>query len=302
MRIIKEKITWYDLAPPTDEELDYLKKSFKLHPVIIDELRTPSTRQKVERYEAFLYLVLRFPIYDHVKKTSTPVEIDFLIKPNEIATIRYESCEPIEEFFKNANELEGFRQKYLGKTGAEFIHGLLIWLFTYGMRELAHIDKKIAEISDAVFHGEEQAMIKEISVTKRDILDFRRITKPVAGVLHAFRHETVALYGDDKKLFFGNLLDEYNNLTDLVDNLKDTIESLEATNATLLSSKINEIMRLVSLLAFMLAPVTIIGTLFQMNTRFTPIIGDTNDWWIIMSFIGLGCAGLYIYFKKKKWL
>jgi magnesium transporter len=88
----------------------------------------------------------------------------------------------------------------------------------------------------------------------------------------------------------------------MVDNLKDTVESLETTNATLLSSKINEVMRLVSFMAFILAPVTIIGTLFQMNTQFTPIIGNTNDWWIVLGFICLGCIGLFAYFKKRKWL
>jgi magnesium transporter len=241
-------------------------------------------------------------MYDHARKTSAPLEIDFLIKPNEIATVRYETCEPIDEFFKNANDLEGFRQKYFGKSGAEFIHGFLIWLFTYGMRELAHIDKKTAEISDTVFRGGEQAMIKDISVIKRDVLDFRRITKPVAGVLQSFRHEFIALYGEEKNLLFENLLDEYHNLTDLVDNLKDTVESLETTNATLLSSKINEVMRLVAVLAFMLAPVTIIGTLFQMNTEFTPIIGSVNDWWIVLALIASGCIGLFAYFKKRKWL
>jgi magnesium transporter len=302
MRTIKDKITWYDLSTPTDEELEFLKKTFKVHPITIEELKIPSTRQKVERYEGFLYLVLRFPVYDHTKKTSSPVEIDFLIKPNEVATVRYETCEPIEDFFKNANELEGFRQKHFGKTSIEFIHALLVALFTYGMRELAHIDKKIAEVSDAVFRGEEQAMIKEISQAKRDILDFRRITKPVLGVLTTLYHEGLIQYDEEKKLFFENLLDEYHNLTDMVDNLKDTVESLETTNATLLSSKINEVMRLVSFMAFILAPVTIIGTLFQMNTQFTPIIGNTNDWWIVLGFICLGCIGLFAYFKKRKWL
>ena len=302
MRLIKDKITWYDLYPATEEDLNQIKKSFKLNPLTLEELKTPSSRQKVELFDDFLYVVMRFPVYDHTKKTSAPVEIDFLIKPKEIATIRYEKCEPLDEFFKNAEELEGFRQKHLANTSAQFLHALLTSLFTYGIRELTHIDKKIAEIADLVFAGKEKDMIKEISLIKRDILDFRRITKPVEGLLHSLRENSTHIYPETEKVLFLNLLDEYSNLKDLGDNLKDTIESLEVTNQTLLSSKIDEVMRLISILAFTMAPFTIVGTLFQINTLFTPIIGNPYDWWIITGISLSGCVLLYLYFKKRNWL
>ncbi len=302
MRVIKEKIVWTDIFPVAEEDFELLKKSFKLSPLTLEELKTPSSRQKVEKHDGFLFVVMRFPIFDRTKRTSTPVEIDFLIKPKEIVTVHYEKCEPLDEFFKNAEELDGFRQKYLSDTTAEFLHVLLVNLFTYGVRELAHVDDKIQEIADSVFSGKEKEMIKEISFVKRDVLDFRRITKPVEGLLHSLRENVSHIYPEANQALFLNLLDEYANLEDLGNNLKDTIESLEATNQTLLSSKIDEVMRLISILAFTMAPFTIVGTLFQINTLFTPIIGHPFDWWIITGLAIAGSALLYLFFRRRKWL
>lgn len=302
MRLIKENITWYDLFPPTDEELEFLEKSFALTPTLIEELKTQSPRQKVERHNDFLYLVIRFPIYNESKKTCLPVEISFLIKEKEVATIRHENCQPINEFLKNAEELEGFKKKYFSQTTAEFLNGLFFHLFTYANRELAHIDKEINAITDKIFHGQEKEMIKQLSIAKRDILDFRRIMKPIQGLLKSLIIFSPEIYQEDKTNLFNQLHDLYLDTLDLAENQKDTLDSLEETNSSLLSSKLDEVTQILSWLAFLLAPFTIIGTLFQLNTQFTPIIGSPGDWYIITGLTLLCSLGLYLVLKKKKWL
>jgi magnesium transporter len=240
-------------------------------------------------------------MYNHEKQTSSPVEIDFLVKPTELATVRYQPCEPVEEFFGNAQDLGGFQDRYFSGTSFTVFQSILQTLFTHGVRELAHIDKKIAEISDAVFAGKEKQMIKNISLVKRDILDFRRITKPMEGLLKVMEHELPHIFPEDRAPSMGVLLDDYENLKDVVGNLKDTVDSLESTNQTLLSAKIGEVMRMISLIAFVLAPVNIIAALFTMNAQFAPVIGQPYDWWIIIGMMGTGCAFLFLFFRAKKW-
>ncbi|MEW5805224.1 MAG: CorA family divalent cation transporter [Patescibacteria group bacterium] len=302
MRLIKENIVWYDLYPSTDEEIDFLGKSFELNSSLIEELKNQSPRQKIEKHQDFIFLVIRFPIYNESKKTCTPVEINFLIKEKEVATIRYENCQPIDEFFKNAEELEGFKKKYFDQTTAEFLNGLFGHLFSYANRELAHIDKEVNLITDKIFKGKEKEMIKQLSVAKRDILDFRRIMKPIQGLLKSLAGLNQELYQENKSSLFDQIYGLYLDTIDLAENQKDTIDSLEATNSSLLSSKLDEVTKILSWLAFLLAPFTIIGTLFQINTQFTPIIGKPADWYIITGITLVCSFGLYLIMKKKNWL
>jgi magnesium transporter len=89
---------------------------------------------------------------------------------------------------------------------------------------------------------------------------------------------------------------------DRIANYKDAVESLEATNQALVSSRIDEVMKVLSVIAFLLAPFTIVGTLFQINTLFTPIIGFRGDWWILFGLMTAGSGLLYVIFKKKGWI
>ena len=302
IRIIKDNITWIDIFQPKDEETQELSKHFNLSPDLIDELKKQISRQKLDPYEDFVFAVTRFPAYSQHKKTSTPTELDFLIKEKVVATVRYSAYEPIDEIFKKAESLDGFKTKYFSKTTAEFLDFLFENLFTYAQREMAHIDKKINLITENVFRGKEKEMIKQISQSKRDILDFRRILKPVQSVLRELSEEQKRIYKEDKSNYFKHMIEACADTIDLAQKQKDTLDSLETTNASILSSKLDEVTKIISWLAFFLAPVTIVGTLFQINTQFTPIIGSPGDWWIILGITTVSCILLYLFLRHKKLL
>src|SRR3989339_863593 len=293
IRTIKDKITWLDIFQPKDEDIQTLNEYFNLPQDLQDELKKQIPRQKLDQYDDFLFAVTRFPAYSQHKKTSTPQEIDLLIKEDVVATIRYAANEPIEEIFKQADTLEGYRSKFFGKTAAEFLDLLFENIFTYAQRELTHIDKKITQITENIFKGREKEMIKQISQTKRDVLDFRRIIQPLHGVLREMLEEQKKIFKNDKTNHFKHILEAHDDTVDLSQNQKDTLDSLESTNSSILSSKFDEVTKIISWLAFFLAPFTVVGTLFQINTQFTPIIGKPGDWWIILSITLVCCVLLY---------
>jgi magnesium transporter len=298
----KEEIIWHDISSPQEKDIQFVKETFNPHPVILEELKTPSSRQKVEVYGDFLYLVLHFPVYDRIKKTSLPVEVDILAKEKEVITAHYEDVEPLKDLIEKCKVSPGFKSLCLGETSAEFIYKLIENIFEFGQRQIRHISEKVTAISEGIFSGREKDMIKEISVAKRDILDFRRILRHMQWTLESLEKKSEGFFGVEKKVFFDDLLGDYSRLWNIAENYKDTIESLEITNQTLLSSKIDEVMRLISILAFLLAPFTVVGTLFQINTQFTPLIGSPYDWWIAFILMVAGSVMLYIYFKRRGWL
>lgn len=298
----KDNITWHDVSSPTDEDLQFIQKRFNLHQVLLEEVKTPSGRQKVELYGSFIFLVLHFPMYDEKKRTCEPVEVDIVAKEHEIATIRYEEIEPLRDMQEKCVSLPDYKKFCLGETSAEFIYRLVETLIDFAQRQLRHINENVSEIEEAVFAGKEKEMIKEISIVKRDILDFRRILRPLHGTLESLERKGGKFFGEGKDVYFADLTSDYHRLWNLAETYKETIESLEATNQTLLSSRIDEVMRLVSILAFLTVPFTIIGGLFQMNTQYTPIIGKPYDWWIATALMVVGSVLLYSYFKRRGWL
>jgi magnesium transporter len=298
----KDKITWFDVLFPTKEDIEFVRKEFGLHPLIAMELEEPSAMGKAEFYDHYLFAVIHFPFYDSKKNTSRPVEIDIVASRDKVATIRYEEFPPLEEFASKCEEIPGFSSHCLGDTPAHFIYRLFEYLYSFAMRELQHINDKISKVEEKIFSRDEIKIIREISFIKRDILDFGRIIFPLEIVISSMASKGPKLYGKDLAIYFEDLERDFEKVKDRIRQYKDTIDALETTNQALISSHIDEITKILSVIAFLLAPFTVIGALFQINTVFTPIIGIKGDWWIISSIMMLGSIILFLIFRKKKWL
>lgn len=98
-REIKSHINWIDILSPSDEDLQSLQKKFNLHPILINELRVPSTRSKIEIYDKLMFIVYYFSHYNEQEKTSEAIEVDFLICGNNLVTVRYQNYQPLEDIF-----------------------------------------------------------------------------------------------------------------------------------------------------------------------------------------------------------
>lgn len=301
-QILKNKITWYEVYNPDAKDIEVLTETFGLHRLIVEELRGPSGRSRTEFHDNYIYLVIHFPFYDAERKTSRPVEIDVVLAKDKVATVCYEDFPPLQEFATKHQESTELFNSPPGEATAHFLYRLFEHLIEYALRALKHIDEKVTAIEEGMFSGNERGMIREMSHVKRDILDFSRIIQPMRGTIGSLISKSEKLYGRNIKFYFEDLARDFSRVEDRIANYKDTIEALETTNQALVSSHIDEVMKVLSVIAFLLAPFTIVGTLFQINTVYTPIVGSQGDWWIILALMAAGSGLLYAIFKKKGWM
>ena len=84
------KIRWINILKPKEKDLKELGRKFKIHPVILDELKEPSARAHVELYQDYVYLVYYFPVFDPIEEISFRTEVDFIITKNTVITVHYE--------------------------------------------------------------------------------------------------------------------------------------------------------------------------------------------------------------------
>jgi Mg2+ and Co2+ transporter CorA len=127
------EVQWIDIEKPTEKELQWLEKEFDIHPVIIDELRGPSARAKVEAYKDYLFFIYYFPLYDVEDEASVRTEIDFIITKDSVITVHYE---PLKEL------LDGFGVKKMSSS-LELMYDLVEHLINFEERQLRHVREKV---------------------------------------------------------------------------------------------------------------------------------------------------------------
>ena len=290
-------ISWVDIINPSKKDVNELKERFNIHPLILNELLRPSLRSKVDDYGPVLYMVLHFPVFDHQKRQSIPIEIDFIIGHNLLITARYQKLPPLEEFHKRSSSELTNHEFNISKNSGQLLYYVMREMFEFSLRELDHIRRSIDRIEEGIFNNEEKMLIREILGVRRDILGFRKAMKPQKATLESLLARSRTFFGEDMKGFFSFMLGDYLRVWNLVENYKEMIEALQQTNESLLTTKTNEVIKILTIFSVFALPISIIGEFYSAyswkHVSFTTFV--------LVSFLVMAALiGVIMYLKKKK--
>jgi len=301
-RIVKgPKVTWVDIQDPTKEDIQYLKKNFKFHPLVLGELIPPGHRPKVERHDNYLFMILYYPFYSKEKRETRSRELDIIVTKQVVITSHYHTILPLKALFDNCNLYQESRQSYMSKGTGYLLFFILSSFWETCLTKLIQIDKKMDEIEREIFEGKEKEMVHEISYVKTDIINFWRIIEPQGEILDSLVTEGKIFFGKEMAPYFADILGTYSQAWNSLKTYKEIILALEDTNQSLLSTKINEIIRILTVFSVVVLPLTLVASLWGMNV-FLPFANSPIGFWIILGIMTVLTGFMIFYFKKKKWL
>lgn len=297
-----QNVTWIDVKNPSPKELRFISENYNVHPLIIDGLEKPTIRSRAEDFNGYIYLVMHFPVYNESKKISEPIEIDFIITPDTLISVRYQDLEPFDEFLKKTRAANSSRKKHvMEKSSIYLFHHIIKNIYEYSSRQLDHMDVKINEIEEAIFAGRQKEMLLALSLARSDVLNFLRSLKPHDSVLESLlaRSET---FENKARPYIIDLLGEHHRVLNQAENNRETIEGLQTTNSALLEHKTNEVMKILTIITFIAAPLTLIVNIFGMSSKNLPMVNHPYFFWIVLALMFVSGITFLGIFKSKKWL
>lgn len=302
MKIIKhKKIIWIDFEDPKNDDITYLQENFNIHPLAIEELVTPTYQPKVVQYDGCLFLSIHIPLFDVEHRTTYPGELDIILTNDHLITSHRQSIYQLTKFFESLEKSEGKRRLSLEMTPAHLLHSLLQILLDSCFPRLDHISKKIDFIETQVFAEREKEMVFEISVLKRDILNFRRTMKPQRSILESIIQKDHPYVPLEMKIYFQDLIGTNIRIWNILESQKETIEALEATNNSLLSNKLDMTMKVLTIFSAVLLPMTVYSNMLAMSAQI-PFGNNPYAFWIHAGLMGLLSLITILIFRIKKWL
>ena len=295
-----KNFVWIHLVRPSADDVFEIAKNYDLHPLVAEELTRPTFRPKVEQYDSYLYLVLHFPKYD-AGDSNHGAEIDFIIGKDFLITTQYVDMPSFEDFLRACESDKRKAKQYMGSTG-ELLYYLLSHLFANALRELEIMDTHIAAMKTLIFRVPNRKFVEDISLLRREVLDFRRTIHPQQSVLESLEEEGKMFFGKEMRLYLTRIIGDYLRVWHILENHKETIEALHETNESLISLRTAEITKNLTIMAFVTFPLTLLASLFGMNTVSIPIVGRPHDFWLIIGIMVASVLGMFAYFHYKKWL
>lgn len=303
MTTIKHKdLTWIDIENPSAQDVLFLKEKFNFHPLVLEELTCPSQRPRAEEFDNCLYVVIHIPLYDKKKKASYPGELDIIVTENHVITSHNGENIPVKSIIRLLKKDLQTKDKAMSKTSGFFLYFIMEKLISSCFPKIDHIDEKIDYIEKSIFDKKEKRMLKEISIVKRDVLNLRRTLKPQRSILESLLQKKYVLLENDLNDYFQDLIGTNIRVWNAIENTKEVIESLEETNNSLVSHKINEVMRFlaaVSLITFALSVTTGIFSMLPFAEFYSG--NNPSIFWLVLLFMSFIIVALIFIFKKKRW-
>ncbi len=294
-------LTWIDMERPSHEEVREIMEEFDIHPIVADELLSPSLRPKVDHYENFIYLILHFPAIRHSHANNTQ-EVDFIIGKKFIITVRYELLDPLHKFSKVFEVNSILDKSDIGNHAGFLFFYMIRKIYSSLAHELSIIGESLKEIEDRIFKGQEKEMVEELSIIHRDLLAFHRALRLHKPVLVSLGLECEEFFGHDFRHYTDNIIGEYYKVDELLQDQKEILSDLRITNDSLLSAKINEIMKLLTATTFLMLPATLISQIFSMDVGDKPITHTPYAFWVVLGIMMAVALTTFFVFKRKGWL
>jgi len=296
-------LKWIHMTHPSRDDFAYLDGIFSFHPLVKESVVAPTLHPLVDSFDDHLFLILHFPIIYESKHANKVAEVDFLITKNILVTITYMEFKNLETLFDDFQKNEEVQKRLTHKHTGLLLHYIVDQLFQKLARGLEFMEKEITRIEDEIFKkGDRRRLVEDISHARRDILDFRRALKPQSGVLKLLIAEGEQFYGHSVGPYFADVLSTEERFENLVENQRETIEMLHHTNESLLSSRISNIMAVLTVFSAIVLPLNLIASIWGMNQQIMPLRDGRHDFWIVVGIMAVLLFVLVLFFKKKRWL
>lgn len=296
-----DKITWVDVENPDKEDIRYLKKKFNFHPLILGELIPPGHRPKVEHHKDYLFMILYYPIYNKEKRETKSRELDIIITKDALITSHYQFILPLKALFDTCNLYNESKRAYMSGSSGQLLFYILSGFWKSCLTKLERIDQRLDEIQTKIFQGKEKEMVLEISFVKTDIIDFWRIIEPQKEILESLAAEGSTFFGKELSPYLSDILGTYGRVWNEIKTYKETVLALEDTNQSLLSTKTNETIKLLTLLSVIMLPLTLIASMWGMNIPL-PFSDSPFGFWIVIGSMFAILVIMLSFFRKKKLL
>lgn len=299
-RLQHENVTWIDFAAPIQDDIVYLHENFNIHPLIIEEIVTPTYQPRVLQYDNCLFFSLHIPLFDVRERTTFSGELDIILTGTHLITAHRHSIYQIEKLFTDLEGSVGKRRLYLEGMPAQLVYRLMEILLNSCFPRLKHITQRLENIEHEVFAGKERAMVQEISIVKRDILNFRRALKPQRSIIESLIALDHPFLPRQLKPYFQDLVGTNIRVWNMLESSKETIEALEETNNSLLSNKLNQTMKVLTIFNAILLPLTVYSNVMSMNTHL-PLMNNIHGFLIHLSIMGIASLITIGIFWWRKW-
>ena len=203
-------------------------------------------------------------------------ELDMFVGPDFLITLPNRPIPPVDYLFERCDTSDDVRDTMLSKGPGYLLYKIVDDCFDYCFPMLRKMGNKLERIEEDLFLGRSEDAVRDISNVKQEIINFRKVIRPERSVLRDLeRSKQRFLAREDLEVYFDDILDAAERIWDMLENYKEVVDGLEETDESLISHRVNDILRVLTAFSVVVLPLTLVASVFGMNVH-VPGEGDAG--------------------------
>ncbi len=296
-------ITWTNVAKATANDIEQLHQQFPFfHPLDLEDCLSAIERPKIDEYESYLFIVMHFPVFNKATRRLGRTEVDIFVGRGFLVTVSDGTLKPLAEDFDNSEIDEGLRSQFMGRGSYYLLYMLIDDLVDYCFPILDKQNHNVLDIEERIFDVNARAMVREISILRRNLLNFRSTIKPQMKIITSLERKDWEFLRGDLEVYWGDVSDHAVQIWERLEDLWEVVEGLSTTLESLTSQRINEVMKILTIFSVIMLPLSVISGIYGMNLRQLPLASHPLSFVIIIGIMASIVVGMLAYFSRKGWL
>lgn len=289
---------WLNVIGLHDTELlTRLGEIYSLHPLTLEDIASTQQRPKFEGYDSYLYVVLRMLRLDG--DTLDNEQISLVLTGNEVLLFE----ERPGDVFDAVRERLRRKKGHVREHGAAYLsYALLDAVVDSYFTVLEYYSDLVETLEEQVLRDPGPATLEVVNQTRRELLTVRKAVWPLRELVAALLREDTPLLGESVSAYLRDVYDHAVQVIDTVETLRELLSGLHDIYLSGLSYKMNEVMKVLTIIATIFIPLSFIVGLYGMNFVNIPELHYRNGYFVLWAVMILVVGGMLAYFKRRGWL
>lgn len=293
----KKGVLWVDLEDPLPEEVEILGPAvFDFHPLAIEDCLHSQSRPKIDDYDEYIYLV--FHAWKKGEDGVRLEEVDFFLGKNFVVSYHVEpraSRSALEDRISKDPKL------VLGHGADMLLHQIFDLMVDKYTVVVDTLDERVDALETEILEDATDETLKKILVLKKDLQELFRTIRHQRDVMSSLSREGHPMITKKARTFFRDIYDSVVRVHDTVEGLRDEVGGARDAYLSMMSNRVNSVMKGLSLVATIILPLTFVTGIYGMNFPHMPLLQEPAGFWITCGAMAALAGLMYAWFRKNGW-
>jgi len=293
-------VTWINIDGLHQVDIiEKLGKHFSLHPLILEDIVSTEQRPKMEDFEHYIFVITKMLFYDEKEGETKIEQVSLILGENFVISFQEREGDIFEPIRERIRKGKG----RIRKMGADYLaYALLDAVVDNYFLILEKLGERLEDLEDRVVSNPQPETSQEIHKLKREMIFLRKSVWPLREVINSLERGESPLIKKACRIFLRDVYDHTIQVIDTVETFRDMVSGMHDTYLSSISNRMNEVMKVLTIIATIFIPLTFIAGIYGMNFEFMPELKWHGAYFAIWGIIVIVAVIMMIFFKRKRWL